>query len=141
MNTAPCLAAALFALAGCSDCPRDPDGTLKRVEAAGVIRLGVVSGAAREPAADAAVEHLAARTGARVMRVPGQGEELLEALEDGKLDLVYGHFSDDSPWAAKVHFSAPPAGPDTPPKSQRAARFAFKAGENGWITAVEDAAP
>ena len=53
MNTAPCLAAALLALAGCSDFPRDPDGTLERVEAAGVIRLGVVSGAAREPVAEA----------------------------------------------------------------------------------------
>lgn len=134
-----CIAAVLLLLPACGDLPRDPHGTLERVRAEKVIRLGEVAGAPEDAAAQAALSALAARTGARIERVSGHGEELLERLEDGELDLVYGQFAEDSPWASAVHFGTPPRGPSHPPKSQRLPRFAFRMGENGWIAAVEEA--
>lgn len=124
---------------GCTDLPRDPDGTLERVRATHRIRLGEVAGAPEDAAAKAAIERVAAANGARIAHISGHGEELLEALEDGELDLVYGHFAEDSPWSSAVHFGTPPGTAEPPPKSQRTARFAFQMGENGWISAVEDA--
>lgn len=129
----------LLALSACSDLPRDPEDTSARVRAEKIIRLGEVAGAPKDAAAEAALQRLAVRTGARVERTQGHGEELLEGLEEGKFDLVYGHFADDSPWARHVHFGTPPAGPKHPAKSQRVARFAFRMGENGWLSMVEAA--
>ncbi len=129
----------IVALGACTDLPRDPEGTLQRVQSERVIRLGETAGAPTDAAAEAALRRLSAATGARIERTQGHGEELLKGLEEGRYDLVYGHFADDSPWATAVHFGTPPGGPDKPPKSQRAARFAFHMGENGWIAAVEKA--
>lgn len=129
----------VVAVTGCDDLPRDPDGTLDRVRATHEIRLGEIAGAPEDPAAKAALDRLAASNGARIARTSGHGEELLEALEEGELDLVYGRFAEDSPWSTAVHFGNPPGSADPPPKSQRAARFAFRMGENGWIEAVEEA--
>lgn len=138
----PALAAILIAVlpSACSDFPRDPAGTLDRVRASETIRLGMVEGAAPDPAAERVLARLSEKTGARIERMPGHGEELLEGLELGEYDLVYGHFADASPWAVQVHFGTPPGGPDKPPKSVSLPRFAFRMGENGWITAVEGAA-
>lgn len=127
--------------AACADFPRDPAATEHRVRASDTIRLGMVEGAAPDPASEAVLDRLAEATGARVERLPGHGEELLEGLETGDYDLVYGHFADASPWATKVHFGTPPSGPAKPPKSIALPRFAFRMGENGWITEVERAAP
>lgn len=139
----PCLAglAATFALSACADIPRDPDGTEDRIRARGVIRLGVIEGVDPDPAAERTVRLVARRTNARVERISGHGEELLEGLESDRVDLVYGSFAEDSPWAATVHLGTPPGGPDSPPKSMRVPRFAFRPGENGWIATVEAAVP
>lgn len=128
-----------LAAGACADLPRDPEGTLERVRATHVIRLGEVAGAPEDDAAKATLDRVARANGARIAAVSGHGEELLEALEQGELDLVYGHFAEDSPWATAVHFGKPPGSAAPPPKSQRAARFAFRMGENGWIAAVEEA--
>lgn len=133
------LACAVLA-AGCADLPRDPDGTTERVRATRIIRVGAIDGARPDPATEAVLSTVAAKTGARVERVTGHGEELLERLEGGSLDLVYGHFADDSPWTGHVHFGRPPGAQVAPPKSQRWPRFAFRNGENGWIALVEGAA-
>lgn len=133
----------LFALAlvgACSDLPRDPEGTTDKVRASGTIRLGMIEGAAPDPASEAVLERVAKKTGARIERVPGHAEKLLEDLEGGGLDLVYGHFADDSPWFGHVHLGKPPGTDVAPPKSQRWPRFAFRNGENGWIALLEGAA-
>lgn len=139
----PALAVAIPALllTACTDFPRDPAGTLDRVRADDVIRVGMVEGAAPDPASEAVLARLGEDLGAEVERLPGHGEELLEGLETGEYDLVYGHFADASPWATKVHFGTPPGGPDKPPKVLSLPRFAFRMGENGWIAVVERAAP
>lgn len=127
-------------LGGCGAAPRDPEGTSERVAESGVIRLGTIAGATPDPAAERTIERLAAQTGARVERISGPGEELLDGLEHGEVDLVYGRFASDSPWATHVHIGTPPGGPEKPPKSLNLPRFAFRNGENGWIARVEAAA-
>lgn len=126
-------------LAACSDLPRDPGETLERVKERGTIRLGVIDGVDPDPAIERVLARVAAKTGARVERIPGHGEELLEALEEDGVDLVYGRFADDSPWATAVFFGQPPGFEGTPPKSMRLPRFAFRLGENGWIATLEEA--
>ena len=126
---------AALVLASC-DLPRDPGETENRVRAGGVIRLGVIEGAAIDPAAERALARLAAETGAQVRRRAGTGETLLPDLRNGRLDLVYGRFADDSPWRTHVHFGAPLGGGNDAQASRQRPRFAFRAGENGWIAEV-----
>lgn len=126
-------------LHGC-DMPRDAAGTEDGIRARGEVLLGEVEGVAPDPASRRALDRAARELGAGVSRISGHGEELLENLEDGKLDLVYGEFADDSPWAAQVHFGQPAGSAPGPGKSERVPRFAFRNGENGWIARMEDAA-
>ena len=95
--------------------PRDPEGTLARVQG-GVVRVGVVHNPpwASLPASGEAsgvepglVRLLAAELGARVEWVPGGESELLSALEHHSLDLVIGGLSALSPWKPKLGFSRP----------------------------------
>ena len=95
--------------------PRDPEGTLARVEG-GVLRVGVVDNPpwASVPASGEAagveprlVRVLAAELGAGVEWVPGGESELLAALEHHSLDLVIGGLSAASPWGPKLGFSRP----------------------------------
>ena len=95
--------------------PRDPEGTLARVEG-GVIRVGVVDNppwASLSASGEAAgvepllVRVLAAELGARVEWVPGGESELLAALEHHNLDLVVGGLSAASPWKPKLGLSRP----------------------------------
>lgn len=131
--------ALLTALAGCADPPRDPAQTTERVRDSGIVRLGVIAGAPPDARANAAVASVARALGARVERREDHTEELLEALELGELDLVYGHFSDASPWATRVHFGDPPGWGRKAGATETAPRFAFRNGENGWIMRVEGA--
>lgn len=130
------LAAMLYAC----DMPRDAADTEQGIRERGEVLLGEVEGVEPDPASRRALDRAARALGAGVTRIPGHGEELLENLADGKLDIVYGEFADDSPWAANVHFGQPAGSNDKPGKSERVPRFAFRNGENGWITRVEEAA-
>ncbi|MXP40393.1 hypothetical protein GRI75_01875 [Altererythrobacter soli] len=122
-------------LAGC-DLPRDPEGTESLVRSRQTIRLGWVSGARPDPAAQATLAKLSRKFGARVERHAGESEALLSELEEGRLDLVYGHFAESSPWATKVHLGEAEGAKKKPPKDRHAPRFAMRNGENGWIMAV-----
>ncbi|GGD60078.1 hypothetical protein GRI62_00375 [Erythrobacter arachoides] len=123
-------------VAGCG-IPLDPGGTTDRVRDDRIIRLGEIAGADPDASVRAALVRVAEATDARIERTPGHAEELLEALEAGRLDLVYGRFAGDSPWATHVHFGKQPGRADAPGKSERVPRFAYRNGENGWITLVE----
>ena len=124
-------------LAACAEPPRDPAGTTERILRSDAIMLGEIEGAPRSPEAEAAMARVAGRLGARVERVPGPGEDLLDQLEKGDLDLVYGHFATASPWARNVHFGTPLGARETVGNDERVPRFAFRHGENGWIMRVE----
>jgi hypothetical protein len=119
-------------LAGC-DLPRDPEGTENLIRSRQTIRLGWVSGARPDPAAQATLAKLSRTLGARVERREGEGEVLLSELEKGELDLVYGHFAETSPWSRLVHLGQAEGAAEKPPKNEHAARFAMRNGENGWI--------
>lgn len=122
---------------GCAEPPRDPGGTTERIRRSGAILLGEVEGAPRSPEGEAVLAGVAARLDARLVRTAAPGEELLEKLEQGEIDLVYGRFAMKSPWAKHVHFGSPLGGRETVGRDERVPRFAFRHGENGWIMRIE----
>jgi polar amino acid transport system substrate-binding protein len=104
--------------AGCQY-PRDPDGTLDRVEG-GTMRVGV---SAHEPWTRVSegeptgvevtlVKQFAARLRAKIEWVPGSEEELIEALRREELDLVIGGLTHKSQWKKEVAFTRPYVEPE-----------------------------
>ena len=129
------LAVALWALAGCTDLPKDPEGTLERVRATGVLRVGVIADPSPSPPAGRFLARIAAVTGARPTAMNGSTERLLTELEDGRLDLVIGEMRADSPWSTDVTFILHP---DQDPKAASVVpAAAARNGENGWIMLLE----
>lgn len=111
-----CVAAAVL-LAGCATIPADPDGTLDRVRADGVLRAGASPGGGlvrvdgdrvTGPEADL-VADFAASLGAEVSWRVGGEEELVAAMERGELDVLAGGLTAKSPWADKVALTRPHA--------------------------------
>jgi polar amino acid transport system substrate-binding protein len=107
------LLAAIVA-AGCQY-PRDPDGTLNRVEGA-VMRVGVTEAdpwvvlEGDRPVRGAEVElaRLFARElGARIEWVQGSEEELVDAAKEGQVDLILGGLTSKSRWKKDVAFTRP----------------------------------
>lgn len=131
-----CLSTAMMAGA-CSEPPSDPAGTTARIERSGTVVLGEIAAAPRSPAAEAVVGRAARQLGATIERRRGHGEDLLDKLEHGEVDIVYGYFAKKSPWAAKVHLGEPIGRRKTVPADEAVPRFAFRNGENGWIMRVE----
>jgi polar amino acid transport system substrate-binding protein len=110
------LAAAFAAAALLLACgiPRDPEGTLERVQG-GRMRVGILE---RPPWATLEggkpsgvevdlVEGFARSLDAEIDWFPGSEAELFTALEKRELDLAIGGFTDDDPWAQKVTFTQP----------------------------------
>jgi polar amino acid transport system substrate-binding protein len=110
------LVAAVVLLAGCGtsllpdDYPADPDGTLDRIRADGVVRVGasprpgwveVGDGdpTGREPRL---VEAFAKTLGADVEWTVTGEEDLVRLLEEGEIDLAVGGFTDTNAWVDKV---------------------------------------
>jgi polar amino acid transport system substrate-binding protein len=95
--------------------PRDPDGTLNRVEG-GVMRVGVTSADpwvlmdGEEPSGGVEVElarRFARDLDARVEWVHGSEEELVDALKEGQVDLVLAGITSKSRWKKDVAFTRP----------------------------------
>lgn len=129
---------AALALAGCDRLPRDPDGTLDRVKAEHSFRVGLIAsgdspiGAERQRAY---LSRVARATGATPRLEEGSSEPLLIALEEGKLDLVIGPLSPESPWVGRVALLEPIGETVTP---QRLALTPIaRNGENRWIMLLE----
>ena len=128
----------LLVLASCG-LPRDPSGTMDRVERTNTLRLGVVEGAQIDEPTGRTLAQLTRQTGSRIEYHRGDSEELLGRLEHGELDLVFGRFPMDSPWSKKVYFGTAQGWLGQPPKSEPAPRLAAMHGENGWIMQVAKA--
>ncbi|HEX2026102.1 MAG TPA: transporter substrate-binding domain-containing protein, partial [Actinomycetota bacterium] len=101
------------ALAACG-LPRDPEGTLDRVEG-GRMRVGIADlppwtilgdGEPRGVEVEL-VEGFARSLGAEIEWTAGAPADLLTALEGREVDLVVGGFTDDDPWAQQVTFTQP----------------------------------
>jgi len=135
------MAIATAALLGGCNLPRDPGRTADTVRARGEMRVGFVAEDLPDRAAEQQLASAAKAHGAQVRRLTGPSETLLRAIEEGELDLVYGRFPADSPWAEHVYLSRVPGRLAEPPTDVSAPRFAIRNGENGWIMAVERARP
>jgi len=100
-------------IAGCG-IPRDPDGTLDRVEG-GVLRVGLhpdppwaaVGGEGPSGVEVALVNAFASELGAEIEWVEGTEADLFGAIKAGELDVVIGGFTSTSPWKANAAFTTP----------------------------------
>ena len=108
------VAVVLVVLSACG-WPRDPDGTLDRLRAGGVVRVGVTAnapwtvlgsdGAVRgvEPAL---VREFATGLGAEVEWYPGSESVLMTALGERSLDVVIGGLDSSGPWEEHAALTA-----------------------------------
>jgi polar amino acid transport system substrate-binding protein len=95
--------------------PRDPDGTLNRVDG-GVMRVGVthadpwvlIEGEEPSGGAEVALARRFARdVGARIEWVLGSEEELVDATKEGQVDLLIAGLTNKSRWKKDVAFTRP----------------------------------
>jgi hypothetical protein len=131
----------LILLAGCGPFPKDPDGTLSRVRAEHVFRVGIVApGPGPSPVgrqrAQAFLKGIAEATGAEPALSTGASEPLLARLEDGKLDLVIGALDPASPWVTRVALM-PPLHEQVSLGEHYLLTPMAKNGENAWIMLLE----
>jgi polar amino acid transport system substrate-binding protein len=103
-----------IAATGCQY-PRDPDGTLNRVEG-GVMRVGVTEAdpwvvlEGDRPVGGAEVElarRFARDLDARIEWVQGSEEELVDATKEGQVDLILAGLTNKSRWKKDVAFTRP----------------------------------
>jgi hypothetical protein len=129
---------AALALAACDRLPKDPDGTLDRVRVERSFRVGLIA-AGDEPVgaerARAFLARVARATGAKPLMKQAASEPLLLELEDGKLDLVIGPLSPESPWVERVALLQP-IGEPVAPQHLLLTPIA-RNGENRWIMLLE----
>lgn len=101
-------------LGGCQY-PRDPDGTLNRVDGE-TMRVGVTAAdpwvvmGGEEPSGGAEVElvrRFARDVGARIEWVHGSEEELVDAAKEGQVDLLIAGMTNKSRWQKDVAFTRP----------------------------------
>lgn len=106
--------ALLVGLAGCG-IPKDPEGTLERVQSTGVLRAAASPGEGRVAVdgdevtgiESAYVEGFAESLGATVeWHVMGE-EGAVDALERGEVDVLVGGLTADNPHGAKLSLTRP----------------------------------
>lgn len=132
-----------FAVVGCGNLPRDPEGTIERVRS-GVLRAGAVHAPPWVIVADrtiagseaALVEGLAGEMGARVEWITGGPTQLLEMVERFEIDLVVGGFTDRDPWRDRVAVTQPHYEALAQGAVERRVFF-LPPGENRWLLTVD----
>jgi polar amino acid transport system substrate-binding protein len=143
------LVAATVLLAGCGsllpdDFPTDPDGTLDRVREDGVVRVAASPRAGwvevgdgpptgREPEL---VTAFAESLGAEVEWTVTGEEDLVRLLEEGKIDLAVGGFTDKNAWVDKVGLTRPYVEVDVAGTTE-AHVMIVPMGENAWMSRLE----
>ena len=134
----------LCVLSGCG-IPRDPDGTLERIESTGVIRVGIVlapphtelrGGAWGGPEIDL-VRGFADDLGARVAWVQGSEEQTVDRLEHGEVDLMVGGVTTRTGWSSEVGLSRPYAEERDPYGRTTRRVLAVPLGENALLDRLE----
>jgi DNA-binding transcriptional LysR family regulator len=121
-------------LTACDRFPRDPEHSLDDIRARGILRVGVPQD--MPPEAGALLQRLESATGARTRRTAGPVEPLLQAVEDGDIDLVIAPFRKDTP-SATANALSPPICTEGSGKKAIEWRAAMRNGENRWISLVE----
>lgn len=141
---------ALFAvLTACAapTIPADPDGTLERVRAEGILHAGASPNPphARIDAIDAPptgpevdlVDGFAQRVGVRVQWVVAGESSLIGRLEDGEVDIVVGGLLEDSPWEERVSLTRPYSTSEAADGTERSYVMAVPMGENALLSELE----
>lgn len=98
----------------CSDLPKDPEGTLDRIEG-GTMRVGITDsepwalfdGSEATGVEPRILEMFAEELGAEIEWVQGVEADLMGALEYREIDAVIGGLTSTNPWSGKVSFSHP----------------------------------
>ena len=127
-----------FVLTAC-DLPRDPEGTLERVEGSSM-QVGIadsppwtiITGDEPTGVEPELIRQFARELDAEVEWVEGAQSEILEQIESGHLDVAIGGFTADDPWSKRVTFIQPyfTLGEDHHV-------MAVPHGENAWIVRLE----
>jgi hypothetical protein len=133
------LSLVLLALAGCGALPRDASGTSDRIAQSGKMRVAVLAATPDAAPALTLLRNYATSHGARLTRLTGHGEHALHWLEEGKVDVVVGHFAKSSPWQANIAISKPIARTEPEDGKQPVLRIARRNGENALILATDRA--
>ncbi len=124
------------------DLSRDPAGTLERVRATRLLRVGASPappGLLRTDGGEASgteaelVRRLADQLGAEVEWRWGPCEDHLQALAKHRLDLVAAGLTEESPWHDTVGLSQPWRDAEG-----QARVLAVPPGENGWLRLVDE---
>jgi len=138
-------AALLAVLTGCASFPADPDGTLDRVRG-GVLRVGVSHSEPwvrvleeTEPAGiePELVQRFATTLQATIEWQPGGEEALMTDLEHGRLDLVIGGLTAESPWTDKAAITKPYAESRNREGKTEKHVMAAPLGENAFLLELE----
>ncbi len=129
----------LLALTGCGTLPRDAAGSSERIARTHEMRVAVLPATPDAAPALALLGDYATSHGARLTRLSGHGEHALHWLEDGKVDVVVGHFAESSPWQAGIALSKPIARDEPEDGKQPVLRIARRNGENALIFATDRA--
>jgi hypothetical protein len=124
-------AASLSGLSGC-DLPKDQRGTSKAIAASQEIHAAFAASEALEQE-HAWLAALVEETGAKAIVVSGETHALIEALNQGEIDLLIG-LPADTPFKKKLGRSRPY---DPPDGSKRKRVWAVRPGENAWLYTVD----
>ncbi|MEO7826675.1 MAG: hypothetical protein ABIR60_05990, partial [Allosphingosinicella sp.] len=114
------------------------DNTLQRIRHEHRFRVGVIADGGSPVAPDRQrlfLARVARAAGAVPVFNKGASEPLLIELEDGKLDLVIGPLSPESPWISRVAL-LPQIGEAAAPERLALTPIA-RNGENRWIMLLE----
>lgn len=138
------MAIIVFAVAGCNRFPQDPEKTLTQVQGA-QMHIGVASdppfvrlrpGQPPQGREIAMLQAWAESLHAHIVWERGGHADLLEALEQYKLQAVVGGHSKQSPWKGRIAFTKPYQ-LQTDDGSYGSRVLALPPGENAWLMNFE----
>jgi DNA-binding transcriptional LysR family regulator len=137
LTAAGCSAAiAAGAMIGCDDMPRDPNGTLGRVQG-GTLIVGTTDRATLGDAENALIEALLADLDAEPRWFEAPLGDVMRALEDGDVDLAIGGLAQSDPWSSRVAFSKPYREEPGADGSTLKRVAAVQRGENAFVLRVD----
>lgn len=138
------IAVTIMMVAGCGiHIPSDPSGTLARVTE-GTLRAGIspngdlvrVDGEPTGSEVDL-IRGFARSLDAKVEWTIGSEEALVRGLDDGRLDLAAGGFTDQTPWTDKAGMTRPYAEVELDDGTKAKLVMLVPLGENAFLSRVE----
>ena len=118
---------------GCSEIPKDADGTVERIQRSGEFHATVVSGTENPAPGMAVIRQLATDWSAKIDVSHKPSSLALRDLEASKTDIVIGEFGRNGPEAQEASLSKAIGVPEPKDGKIPALRFARKKGENKLI--------